>query len=516
MKETLKQIYQYLYAAYRYKYLFIIVSLSVMTAIGAYSFYIPKKYQADTTVFIESNVIDELVRGIAITPNIEDKVRVLQFAILSRDMIMKTLEKLDSEIFTKSKAVQQKYISGLSDRTKINVTRRMDRFTLSIIDKDPHFAQNFINTLVGLYVEENLSEKRDETYGANRFLQDQIDIFKQKLEASEDKIIAYRKKQGVYFSTDEGATLADIRARMQQIEEIGLTQDTLQARKGQLQKQLGSLDPTVDIISETAEDNRLVAMETRLKTLLLRYTDNYPEVVQLKSEIEALKYRLSQPDEAEASHETTRMTSRNPLYQDLQGQLFTVDTELSSIAARKKNLQQTIAKREKELHEVPAAQKELGILMQERDSYRSIYNDLLARMGQSEVSKQMEIGNKASTFRIVDPAILPETPVSPDMIKMFLLAIAGGFGCGFGLVFLLENMDSRVRDVETLHSLGIDVLAVVPNISDEVQLRRKFRKDVMLFGFSGFYLLCFVGVFAYEVFFGDLGSFYTKLQSLLG
>ena len=496
MKDTLKQIFQYLYAAYRYKYLFVLVSLTVMTAIGAYSFYLPKKYQADTTVFIESNVIDELVRGIAITPNIEDKVRVLQFAILSRDMIMKTLVALDSDIFTKSTAAQQGYISNLVDRTRINVTRRMDRFTLSIIDKDPKFAQQFINTLVGLYVEENISAKREETYGANRFLQEQIEIFKTKLEGAEDNIIEYRKKKGVYFSVDEGATLANIRQILLQVEEIELTLDTLRARKLQMEKQLGQLTPTVDIVSETAEGNRLVVMENQLSTLLLRYTDNYPEVVRLKSEIEVLRQRLLQPEEAEREHDTTtRMTSLNPLYQDLQGQLFTVEAEVSSLNARKKNLQQTVAKREKELHEVPAAQKELSILMQERDSYRSIYNDLLARMGQSEVSKQMEISNKASTFRIVDPAVLPEIPVSPDMMKMFLLAIAGGFGCGFGLIFLLENMDSRVRDVELLENMGIEVLAVIPNISDPSQLKQRFRKDVLLFGFSGLYLLCFVGVF---------------------
>jgi succinoglycan biosynthesis transport protein ExoP len=516
MKDTLKQIYQYLYAAYRYKYMFIFVSLAAMTAIGAYSFTLPKKYQADTTVFIESNVIDELVRGIAITPNIEDRVRVLQFAILSRDMIMKTLVALDSNVLTKDSAVQQAYILDLADRTRVNVTRQMDRFTLSIVDKDPQFAQNFINTLVGLYVEENISGQREETYGANRFLQEQIDIFKAKLEGSEDKIIDYRKKRGVYFSIDEGAALTEIRERLRQVEEIELTRDTLLGRTAQLQEQLNSLPSTVDIVSEREDGNRLAVMETRLSTLLLRYTDNYPEVVRLKSEIEALKQRLLQPEEAEKERGTTRMTSLNPLHQDLQGQLFEVEAELSSLTARKKNLEQTIAKRERELREVPAAQKELGILMQERDSNRSIYDDLLARMGQSEVSKQMEIGNKASTFRIIDPAVLPGTPVSPNMLRMFLLAVAGGFGCGFGLVFLFENMDSRVRDVDTLKNLGIDVLAVVPNISDEAQLKQRFRKDVVLFGFSGLYLLVFVGVFAYEIFFGDFSSVYTKLQILLG
>lgn len=503
MKEALAQIYRYLTAIYRYKYLFIIVSLSVMTAIGAYSFILPKKYQADTTVFIESNVIDELVRGIAVTPNIEDRVRVLQFAILSRDMIVKTLEKLDSEIFLKPQAAQQAYISGLVDRTRINVTRRMDRFTVSIVDQDPRFAQKFINTLVGLYVEENISAKRDETYGANRFLQEQIEIFKTKLEASEDKIIDFRKKKGVYFSVDEGATLTNIRALQQQIEEIELTQDTLGARKTQLQSQLQQTTQTVDIVSETEEGNRLVAMENRLANLLLRYTDNYPEVVRLKSELDALKRRLQQPEEKDRDRETTRMTSLNPLYQELQGQLFEVDAELSSLGARKRNLQQTIAKREKELHEVPAAQKELGILIQERDSYRSIYNDLLARMGQSEVSKQMEIGNKASTFRIVDPAILPEIPVSPNMLRMLLLAVAGGIGCGFGLIFLLDNMDSRIRTVPSLQDLGVDVLAVVPNIADPTQLKRRFRKDVLLFGTSGLYFLCFLGAYSYVLFFSN-------------
>ena len=174
-----------------------------------------------------------------------------------------------------------------------------------------------------------------------------------------------------------------------------------------------------------------------------------------------------------------------------------MEAELSSLAARKRNLQQNIANREQELKEVPEAQKELAILMQERDSYRSIYNDLLARMGQSEVSTQMEVANKASTFRVVDPAVLPQVPISPDMFRMLLLAVAGGFGCGLGLVFLLENMDSRLRDVSVLEDMGLDVLAVIPNISDPALLKRRFAGDIVLFGAGGIYLVCFVGVFLF-------------------
>jgi len=502
--QNFKEIIRYLRALHRYRYLFIAISLLVMTLIGAYAFTLPKKYSADTTVFIEKNVIDKLVSGIAVTPDIEDKVRLLQFAILSRDMIRKTLEALDSEIFLKGAAAQQKYISDLMDRIKINVTRRMDRFTLSFVDKDPVFAQNFVNTLVGKYVEENISAKRDETYGANRFLKEQIETFKRKLEAAEDKIIEFRKKNGIYFSVDESATLANIRTLEGQIEDIELTEDTLKARKKQIQSQLHSLPETIDMVSETAEGGRLAEMENRLNNLLLKYTDNYPEVIRLRSEIESLKRRLAKPDNTENKPERTKLTSLNPLHQELQGRLFNIDAELSSLAARKLNLQRTIAKRERELREVPAARKELGILIQERDSIRNVYDELLGRMSQSEVSKQMEIGNKAATFRIVDAAVLPEVPVSPNMIKMFLLAVAGGIGCGIGVIYLLESMDTRVRDVVMFENLGVDVLAVVPSIIDPQIAKRTWRKDLLVFSVAGLYFICFAGVFVYEIYFNQV------------
>ncbi len=90
--QNFKEIFRYLRALYRYRYLATFVALAVMTAIGAYSFTLPKRYSADTTVFIERNVIDSLVRGIAVSPDINDRIRVLRYAILSRDLITKTLE----------------------------------------------------------------------------------------------------------------------------------------------------------------------------------------------------------------------------------------------------------------------------------------------------------------------------------------------------------------------------------------------------------------------------------------
>ena len=80
-----------------------------------------------------------------------------------------------------------KTILNLQKTIKIGV-RRSDLFTVSLAGPDPAFLQNFVNTLVSQYVESNISLKRDEAYGANRFLEEQLQSFKQKLEKAEDAI----------------------------------------------------------------------------------------------------------------------------------------------------------------------------------------------------------------------------------------------------------------------------------------------------------------------------------------
>ena len=65
-------------------------------------------------------------------------------------------------------------------------------------DPDPEFAKNYINALVGAYVEENLAAKREESFGASRFISEQVTFYKNKLDAIEDEINQFRKKTGIF------------------------------------------------------------------------------------------------------------------------------------------------------------------------------------------------------------------------------------------------------------------------------------------------------------------------------
>jgi hypothetical protein len=70
-----------------------------------------------------------------------------------------------------------------------------------------------------------------------------------------------------------------------------------------------------------------------------------------------------------------------------------------------------------------------------------------------------------------------------------LLGILAGFAGAFGLVFLIDNMDTSVRTIDTLKSLGLPVLAVIPVMNSAEDLNKQRKRDVLLFSYAGGYML---------------------------
>ena len=156
--------------------------------------------------------------------------------------------------------------------------------------------------------------------------------------------------------------------------------------------------------------------------------------------------------------------------------------------------------KEMDLKETPENKKMLDVLVQERDSSRRIYEQLLMSAGQSEVSKQMELGDKATTFRIVDMAILPLVPVSPNMVTMILMSIAGGFLLGGGLVLGIEILKGTIISAEDVKALGCVFLAAIPTIVEPEIVVKRQRRDKVVYCASFAYFALVVGVLVKEVF----------------
>ncbi len=482
------ELQKYLKALNKGKYFFIILSLSIMSVIIWGSYFLPKRYEAKSTIFIESNVINELIKGVAVTPSMEDRIRVLRYAMLSRDLVSKALTDLDVDAKDQKKFEEK--ILEYQKYTQISV-KDNDLFIVSIRDRDPKFAMNYINTLVRRYVEENVSAKREEAYGANRFLTEQVIQFKEKLDKADEKIINFRREKGIYMAVDEVSVIQEIKQLKTEIENINIMRTQLVATKNITQTQLKNEEPmTVAFSRHAGNATTITALENKMQQLLVRYTENYPEVVRIKAEIEALKKQAAAKPQGAPTGDTTEpeMSTMNPVYQQLKQTFLQTEAEIDALDARKRQLSALVGRKEAELRYIPEGMKVLTDLEKERDSYKNIYEQLLARVGQSEVSKEMEIQDKATTFRIVDPAVLPIKPASPNRVKLIFIGIFLGILGGIGGVVARENFSPSVNSIKTIKNLGIEVLAVIPRIFNEEEQHMKAEKDKLVYSIAGSYL----------------------------
>ncbi len=502
------EVKRYIQLVYRKRYIFIFTALAIMSTVVLISYLFPKEYETKCTVFIERSLINSLVKGIAVTPSMDDRLKILSYTMSSRSLLLKVVDDLGLNVNRNDYAKLEDLISDFRSNTDITMKNENDLFTVAYRNASPRLARDYVNTLVRRYVEENLSEKREETYGANRFLAEQIKYFKEKLDNADAEIIRFRKEKGVFVALDDRKVVEDVQSSEEALEELRIKKRELEARRNQIIRHMKEERPyTATILGKGAGsiDERLMALQKRLADLLMMYTANYPEVIRVRAELESLRAQsrgAQDPGAADigsAQGTEAEMSMLNPLFQSLKEELSKTELELAALKAKDEQIRRIMELKKTYLKSMPLEKKNLSDLEMQRATNKNIYEELIARLSQSEVAKQMELQDKASTFRIVDPAVLPTKPVSPDRVKIILLGIIGGLAGGFGTVVLIDYMDRSVRNVDVLKDLGVPVLAVIPSIQDQADVAEQRRKDILLYKFAGACMVCILAVFTMEL-----------------
>jgi uncharacterized protein involved in exopolysaccharide biosynthesis len=410
-QEQTMDIRRYLQVLYKKRYLFIVVAAGIITAITVASYFMPKIYEASTTVSIQKNYLNVLMRDIAVAPSMEDQLKALSIVMTSRSNLLHVLTDLGVPMDTKTEAETEKLFKYFQKSTQIKFgpsRRDTDLFTVAYRDHDPKFARDYVNALVKQYVHGSLSAKREESLGANRFIFEQMEQYKQKINEIEAKLEQKKKQPGVQAAT------------------------------------------------------RLAALEKKYHDLLTQYTERHPEVMRLKSEIESAR---------EQAHE---QKSSGP--------------EDGGADRSAEQAQGTAS----------GSRKSIADLERDRDAYKKIYESLAASLGKSEVSAQIEVSAQADTFNILEPAVLPLTPVSRPRWMVILLGIVAGIAGAAGTVILLDMMDSTIKSIDTFRKLGLPVIGVIPRITSVEAIVAAKRKDMLAYGFAGLYLVVVGAIFIVE------------------
>lgn len=456
------------------KELFLVTAFVVMTLGTIVTYCVPKKYEAACTVFIEKSVITQLVQGIAITPSMDDSMRVLTSVLRSRALILKVLQNININLQGRSEVEIEQLITMYQANTLIKYANK-DQFRVAFKHTDPVLARDYVNTLVRLYIEAETSSKKAASSDANAFLNEQIAEQNKKMAEIEAEVSQFKNSKRAEITLDAGQLFREISQAQQKLFDLQLRRKQLEEERKYV---VSATDPS---------RMKLAALVKRLDELRAQYTESYPEIVNVKSQIEALEEELK----GQKIPHSQLMVSR---------EVWKIDAELRAIQENEASVRRHMAENKDLLASIPSSKNLLEKLEATRATQKSTHDLLAMRNNQVEMSMQMGLQEIGAKFKVIDPAITPLKPVSPNRKKLLMLSIIAGLAGGAGLLMLFEKLDNTVKLVDSLKPLGIPIMAVIPLIKSIEEVQEERHHDMKIALVSGAYFSLILLVVMMELF----------------
>jgi len=348
--------------------------------------------------------------------------------------------------------VEQTVLREFKDRLSIEPVRRSRLVQISFESQDPQVAAQVVNALSNSYIQGNLESRWMAAQKASEWLSEQLQSFKAKLEKSEDDLQAYAQRNGLLFlETQKGDTENIVNERLRELQdELTKAQAERYAKESVYRlTEAGDYSALPGVVDNKLMQEltaRLADLERQKAALSPTFTDDYPKMKEIQSQIDEVTHRLDE--------------ERKRAAQEI------VDDYLA--ATKREDLVRTaFEQQQNQANQVAERAVQYNILKREVDTNKQLYEGLLQRLKEAGVSA----GMNASNINIVDAAVPPTRPVRPRPVLNLGLALLLGLGCGIGVAFLQEHLDNTLKNSEDIERvLRVPALALIPSrecLSDE-------------------------------------------------
>jgi succinoglycan biosynthesis transport protein ExoP len=239
-------------------------------------------------------------------------------------------------------------------------------------------------------------------------------------------------------------------ASIPEITESKIYQDAVRLsteRRSKLQDDIRSLE------------RQIQSAETEKAELLVKYTEEYPEVKKLNERIASLR-STKERMESEVSQIIER--DKKSLEKDaVSGALVSLRSQLES---KRREEAQALAAYEKEAalaNLQGQAETRLTTLKRGIETNRNLLDTYTQRKKEQELA----IANtQPDNIKIPAPAEVPTVPEGPQRGRNVLIAFLVSLFAGVGLAFLLDYLDDSVKTSEDIsRQLGLPTLALIPH-----------------------------------------------------
>ena len=422
-----------------------LIVLLMIVGVGAAIVYLmvtPKVYESRAVVEVEAQ-LPNVVNFQKINPEEyrePEDLKTVEQAFTSDTLLLRVIKAngLDKDpVFAPPKTNGSGYLdSELVERfrAKLSVALRHQTrlIDINVKDTDPKQAQQLASSVVTEFVDQSFDEKLKISKTANDFLLQEAERLKGKLRNSEEAVEHYREEHPNAVSLEDRQNII-----VEKLKELNLQVTRAKAERLKLEADVATIKEGK---AKTPEE-----------LLLLPSVASLPSVIDLRKQLADKQSTFKAESQIRGVQASLNRTLRNAGEMVMKSYEAAKTTEAKLLATLKEQEQTAL-----DLNRMAVPYNDL---VREVETDRTLYESVLTRMKETNVTKSLEENN----IRLVQSPLVSAKPVKPNNLKILLVTLLGSFLVGFGLVLGLDRVDSSVRSVDQAERIsGLPVLALLP------------------------------------------------------
>jgi polysaccharide chain length determinant protein (PEP-CTERM system associated) len=520
MNPLINQVMDEVRGSWRFRWLALATAAVIALAGWLVVFSLPFRYEAETSVFVDTRTsLKAALPGLTVEPDVDSQLNFVRQSLLAGPQLQRIAREggvLPS--YNIDPRLQEKLLDDMVNRIDISIHsangREEDLRTAGsvyrIVYQDANRARalRVVGILLDTFVTGTLGGKREGSQNAQQFLQIQIQDYEKRLRSAEDRLAQFKARHLGLMPTEQGGYFAQLQREQGVVSDLKTKLAQAQSRRATLTRQLHGDVALSAVPGESGHGSsgnnsgldtlsRIDAAQAHLDELLLRFTEQHPDVIAARQTLEDLKKRrtaeiegLKQGDAAAAA---SSRASSNPVYQSVQLALNQSDVDIADLNTELGEHEAKVADLRRLLDTAPQVEAEFAQLNRDYDVNKAQYTALLGTLQKARLGERADDAGSVR-FEVVQPPTAGLRPVWPLRGKLLAQTLAAALVVGAGLAYGLHYLRPVVTSSALLsQTLGVPVLGLV-SVAFPGRARAAARRDLLWISLAAGSLVVAFGV----------------------
>ncbi len=453
-----------------------------------YFFYAPPNFTSTSKILVKR--VESIFTSTYYKSPTEEEITNHIFLIKSYPVLEKTAESFTyaelekMEFGTKEEAFSRMKSNIDNGRIEVSSKGESRIIEIRVTEANLYISQLFANRLAETYRSFDIEIKKEDAHSTYDFIADQTEKVQKDLEESEEKLKEFKEKYGILGISAEIEQfirqMSDIEKELKSASiEAEVLEKKINAVKSKLNEQQKAL---LTEASQTSYNvlvdlkRQLTNLENEKANLLIQgYAPEDQKILKINQSIQSLKDKMSTVARDLLQQEGTL----DPLVQieDFMQQSVNLTIDYAVAKSRIEALDEALRYYKNRLNRIPKRELELARLEREKEANKEIYLMLLEKREQAQIEEVRESGG----ISILELARLPKGPNTMSKVKKSVLFIILGVLLGIGGGFVVDYVDSAVRDeFEITRISGLPILGRIPVIENDKKDKNNSNGDLFV------------------------------------